>query len=47
MIVAIKIYDKQKLTLETKKSIKREVAILKNIKHKAFPQLYDVIDSPS
>jgi serine/threonine protein kinase len=48
MLTAIKIYDKVKLTDQTRKrSVLREVTALKKLDHKNLPTLYDVIDSPS
>lgn len=48
MLIAIKIYDKSKITEPSrKKSVIREVQILKKIQHQSLPTLYDVIDSPN
>ena len=48
MLLAIKIYDKFKLSEPSrKKSVIREVQILKKLQHSSLPSLYDVIDSPS
>jgi MAP/microtubule affinity-regulating kinase len=48
MLLAIKIYDKFKLSEPSrKKSVIREVQILKKLQHSSLPALYDVIDSPS
>lgn len=48
MLTAIKIYDKVKLSDQSrKKSVLREITILKKLQNPALPILYDVIDSPS
>lgn len=48
MLTAIKIYDKYKLSdMSRKKSVMREIFILKRLQHAALPVLHDVIDSPS
>ena len=48
MLTAIKIYDKCKLENQTrKKSVMKEIFILKKLQHSNLPQLHDVIDSPS
>lgn len=48
MLIAVKIYDKTKISeLSRKKSVIREVQILKKIQHQSLPALYDVIDSPN
>jgi len=47
MIVAIKIYEKFKLTEQSrKKSVMREILVLKKMQHRNIIQLFDVIDSP-
>jgi len=47
MLIAIKIYDKFKLSEPSrKKSVIREVQMLKKLQHQTLPTLYDVIDSP-
>ena len=47
MVVAIKIYEKSKLVeAQRKRSVLREVSILKKLQHKNILHLFDVIDSP-
>jgi 5'-AMP-activated protein kinase catalytic alpha subunit len=46
MIVAIKIYEKFKLVEQSrKKSVIREILVLKKMQHTNILQLFDVIDS--
>jgi hypothetical protein len=48
-LLCVKIYDKVKLSKNQtqKKSVMREINILKKLDFKIVPVLYDVIDSPS
>ena len=47
MILAIKVYEKFKLMeAQRKKSVVREINVLKKLQHPNIMQLYDVIDTP-
>ena len=47
MILAIKVYEKFKLMeAQRKKSVIREINVLKKLQHPNIMQLYDVIDTP-
>lgn len=48
-LLCVKVYDKVKLGKDQsqKKSVIREINILKKLDFKTVPVLYDVIDSPS
>jgi len=46
-VLAIKVYDKYKLLdVQRKKSVIREIKILKKIQHENIATLYDAIDTP-
>ena len=49
MLVAIKIYDKQRLenSCSRKKGVIKEIQSLNKVEHPCLPKLFDVIDSPS
>jgi len=47
LVLAIKVYEKFNLMdLQRKKSVQREISILKKLQHKNIMRLYDVIDAP-
>ena len=46
-LVAIKIYDKYKLSdVQRKKSVIREIKIMKNMNHENIVTLFDAIETP-
>jgi len=48
LLVAIKIYDKYKLSDPArKKAVVREITVFKRLDHPNLPKLLDVVDSPS
>ena len=47
LVLAIKVYEKFKLMeAQRKKSVIREINVLKKLQHPNIMQLYDVIDTP-
>ena len=47
--VAIKVYEKALLAkdLSTKRAVQMEISLMTTIKHKAFTELFDVVESPT